>query len=156
MRGVGRAGAGGGREGLLRPRPAPGRVAQSSLAKLGSMVRLGSRLGAKQCQKLNGGRTALPRHSPGAQQWTPGNGLTEMRPLQSLINDLDDPVRGGVDQHRTIIAQRVAMLGHAILAWHFVISDTARGLFVRGPNCPSAAMSWTPPLRNVAAEAWPR
>jgi len=57
-----------------------------------------------------------------------------MRPLQLSINDLDDPVRGGVDQHRTIVDDRIAILGHAILARHFVISDAARGQVLADAN----------------------
>ena len=43
-------------------------------------------------------------------------------------------MRGGIDQHRSIIDDRIAILGHAILAQYFVVSDAARGQSLADAN----------------------
>jgi hypothetical protein len=55
------------------------------------------------------------------------NGPTEVGPLDTWsVDDLNDPMRRGIDQYRAIIDDRIAIIGHAILTRHFVIGDAAR------------------------------
>ena len=52
------------------------------------------------------------------------SGPTEVGPLDTWsVDDLNDPMRRGIDQYRAII---IAIIGHAILTRHFVIGDAAR------------------------------
>ena len=82
------------------------------------------------------------------------NGPTEVRPLvTALFDDLNDPVRGGIDQHWAIVHYRVSILGHAVLMRHVIVSNSARRQIRADTHFAFVAIRRNTALRDVAAEA---
>ena len=45
---------------------------------------------------------------------------------ERLLDDLHDPVRARINQHGAVIDYCIAIVPHAVLSWHFVISNACR------------------------------
>jgi hypothetical protein len=60
-----------------------------------------------------------------------------------------------IHQHGAIVDDRVAIVGHAILARHVVIGDAARRQILADPDLTVIAIGRNVAFRNVAAKARP-
>ena len=45
---------------------------------------------------------------------------------ERLLDDLHDSVRARIDQHGAVVDYCIAIVLHAVLSWHFVISNACR------------------------------
>src|SRR5947209_7674302 len=70
-----------------------------------------------------------------------------------LLDDLDHPVRAGIDQNRPVVHDRIAVLPRAIFRRHVVIGYALLGQDGADPDVLAIAVGWAVLLDHIAVEA---